>query len=484
MSFILPHLLRDQDTKLDVYFTRVYNPVWTNPDGCAWIEMLEDESRVACHVALTPIWSETAQWADFVLPMGLGPERHDLMSQETHSATWIGFRQPVLREYARQSGSDPQTTLGHNPGEVWEEAEFWIALTARIDPTGSRGMLKYFESKTRAGQPMTMDEYWSDIFDNSVPGLPAAAEARGIAPLEYMRRFGAFEVPYAGKERYEDDRAPSEPGIDLEDGQRKAGFATPSKKLEFYSSTLDDWGFGEHAVPGYIRSQVHWREMDFEAGDRALLPTFRLPTLIHTRSSNAKWLQEISHTNPLWVHPEDAEALGLENGELARVATQIGYFVPRVWITEGIHPGVVACSHHVGRWRLHNTVGGTASSSSLVNLEREGSRFLFRQKTGAGALPPTDNDRVWWNEIGVNQNLTFAVQPDPLSGMHCWHQKVRIQPAAPGDRYGDVSVDTQKSWSVYKLWKKKTHPAPGPGGLRRPLWLQRPLQPTPETYLF
>ena len=37
-----------------------------------------------------------------------------------------------------------------------------------------------------------------------------------------------------------------------------------------------------------------------------LLPTFRLPTLIHTRSGNAKWLYEISHRNPLWLHPEDA----------------------------------------------------------------------------------------------------------------------------------------------------------------------------------
>ena len=33
-----------------------------------------------------------------------------------------------------------------------------------------------------------------------------------------------------------------------------------------------------------------------------LLPTFRLPTLIHTRSGNAKWLYEISHSNPLWIH--------------------------------------------------------------------------------------------------------------------------------------------------------------------------------------
>jgi len=41
---------------------------------------------------LSPTWNETARWADFVLPMGHASERHDLMSQETHAATWIGFR--------------------------------------------------------------------------------------------------------------------------------------------------------------------------------------------------------------------------------------------------------------------------------------------------------------------------------------------------------------------------------------------------------
>ena len=41
MSFLLPHLLEAQDKRIDVYFTRVYNPVWTNPDGCSWIRMLE-----------------------------------------------------------------------------------------------------------------------------------------------------------------------------------------------------------------------------------------------------------------------------------------------------------------------------------------------------------------------------------------------------------------------------------------------------------
>ena len=46
MSFLLPHLLKENRGKLDVYFTRVYNPLWTNPDGFSWMEMLTDRNKI------------------------------------------------------------------------------------------------------------------------------------------------------------------------------------------------------------------------------------------------------------------------------------------------------------------------------------------------------------------------------------------------------------------------------------------------------
>jgi hypothetical protein len=61
-----------------------------------------------------------------------------------------------------------------------------------------------------------------------------------------------------------------------------------------------------------------------------------------------------------------------------------------------------------------------------------------------------DSDQVWWKDAGVHQNLTFPVHPDPVSGMPCWHQKVRVERAGPEDRYGDVFVDTNKSFQVYE----------------------------------
>ena len=66
--------------------------------------------------------------------------------------------------------------------------------------------------------------------------------------------------------------------------------------------------------------------------------------------------------------------------------------------------------------------------------------------------------------------------------MHCWHQKVRVEPGRADDRYGDVFVDTKKSAAVYAEWKALTKPAPGPGGLRRPLWLNRPQRPVDAAF--
>jgi anaerobic selenocysteine-containing dehydrogenase len=507
MSFLLPHFLREGRGKLAMYFTRVYNPVWTNPDGMSWIEMLTDEAKVERHACLTPVWSETAWFADYVLPMGHASERHDLMSQETHAARWIGFRQPVLRVMLERQGKVFDLTWqAHEAaglGQVWEEDEFWIELSWRIDPNGALGIRKYFESPYRPGDKLRIEELYRWIFENSVPGLPAAAAREGLTPLAYMRRYGAFLIDEQVYRTHEQPLAASEAegatvdpatrlvsrqgqvvGLQV-DGRARVGFPTPSRRLEFFSKTLKDWKWPEHAVPGYIRSHVHWANLDRARGEMVLLPTFRLPTLIHTRSGNAKWLYEISHTNPLWLHPSDAARLDVTTGDLLRVATAIGHFVDKVWVTESIRPGIVACSHHLGRWRLSEHAGGERWSTALVDLKKlDGGQWRMRQVHGVQAFASDDPDssRVWWEDAGVHQNLTFPVQPDPISGQHCWHQKVTVTKAGSDDRYGDVVVDTERSHEVYRQWLSLARPAPGPGNLRRPLWLPRAFKPDASAY--
>ena len=525
MSILLPLFLNEGRGRLDTYFSRVYNPIWTNPDGFSWLEALTDPDKVGCHVALTPTWSETAWFADYVLPMGVASERHDLASFETHAGRWIGFRQPVMRRYAELRGEElDSNTRSHefNPGEVWEENEFWIDLSWRIDPEGSLGIRQWFESDQRPGEPISVDEYYGTIFSESVPGLADAAAEAGQTPLDYMRDRGAYAVPtdpYTPYERPVDPaslegceldeqgvfRKPGtigtfdgsdesfattelaklgdgSPAVEI-DGEALEGFPTPSKKLELFSTTLRDWGWPEYATPQWIPSHVHWEDLDLAGDERILLPTFRIPTLIHTRSANSKWLNEISHRHPLWIHPSDAEQLGIDENGLVRITTRIGHFVIQAWRTEGVRPGVVAASHHMGRWRIEEDEARSWSGGRAV-LDNEGSTWRLRRTEGMTPYESDDPDtgRIWWNDTGVHQNLTFAVQPDPISGMQCWHQRVRVAAAADGDHYGDVVVDTAKSREAYLEWLAKTRPAPGPDGLRRPLWYARPLKPTIGAY--
>ncbi len=470
--------------------------------------------------------------------MGLGPERHDLHSYETHDAEWIAFRQPVLRAARERWGEAPAAdSRAANPGAVWEENELWIELTWRIDPDGSLGIRRYAESRAKPGEKLSIDEYYGYIFENSVPGLAERAAAEGRTPLEYMRRYGAFEIRRRIGPRHEEPvlsgdlvdvgedrfgrvytRAAAAPpanlvptpspdpdaegrrpiGVRLDEdkngdgngggvrgGVVRRGFPTPSGRLEFYSHTLAQWGWSECAIPTYLKSHVHPERL--APGERVLLSTFRLPVHVHTRTGNAKWLNEIAHANPLWIHPVDAREVGVGTGDLVRVETEIGHFVVKAWVTEGIRPGVVACSHHMGRWRIAGQDAVSARQiAAAVALKHEGTRWGLTRESGAGPYPSKDPDtmRIGWNEVGVHQNLTFAVHPDPVSGQHCWHQAVRVRRAESGDRPGDVAVDTAKSMAVFEAWLARTRGADrfSPDGMRRPYWLLRPLKPAREVY--
>ncbi len=519
MSFLLPHYLEEGRGDVDVYFSRVYNPMWINPDGFMWLKSLRDEEQLKCHVALTPTWNESAWFADYVLPMGHAGERHDLMSQETHSGQWIAFRQPVRRVAMERMDKPVQFTHEANPGEVWEENEFWIELSAKMDPDGSMGVRQWFESPYREGEVITVDEYYQWIFENSVPGLPEAAKKEGLTPLQYMRRYGCFEITATNYQPYEKavgglteqslaigakfNASDAEFEIDekmrilkngapvgiVVDGEAKVGLGTPSRKLEFFSPTLHDWGWPEkdYTIPWPLKSHVHPDNINRNNGEMLLLPNFRLPTLIHTRSANAKWLYEISHKNPVWMHPEDSQRLGVETGDLIRVTTEIGYFVDRAWVTEGIKPGVIAMSHHLGRWRLQDSANINPGMSSLAEISEDGQEHRLNILEGGKAWETFDPDtnRVWWQDVGVHQNLTHGVHPDPISGAHCWLQKaMNVKKAEPTDKHGDVWVDTTKSMAIYEEWKGLTRSAvdKSPNGLRRPYWLKRPLKPTKKAY--
>ena len=225
-------------------------------------------------------------------------------------------------------------TRDTNPGEVWEENEFWFELSWRIDPDGSLGIRRYFESPYRPGEKVTVDEYYRWIFENRVPGPAREGRgARALTPLAYMRKYGVVEI---AKDVYRQDERPLTDGRARGRGGRRARRAAqadrPTSRRRRWSGEA---GVGRRAarrrlaggrladaqpqarallrLGGVVRlarardarlhrvARVAHAAIDTEAGEMVLVPTFRLPTLIHTRSGNAKYLNEISNTHPLWM---------------------------------------------------------------------------------------------------------------------------------------------------------------------------------------
>ncbi|MFZ5445263.1 MAG: molybdopterin-dependent oxidoreductase [Myxococcota bacterium] len=607
LSFLLPHLLSDTEwqekwkakgltvpQKLAVWIPRQYNPVWINPDGFRWIEVLRDESKLELTFNPSPTWSETNWFMDYILPVGLSGERHDQHSEPTNTEAWIGFRQPVLRVALEKSGWQPKdparaTLEAHMKaglGEIWEENELWVNLLFHhVDPDGSLGIRKFWESRENPGKPVTIAEYYNAAFA-TLPGLKRAAEAAAQkkvadAKTDLERQLAAFAqkypcydllrdrgawtekvgvyhqheeelhvdeakktvktkaaqwyggvVEYALEQVKTDERTrqlyvdtpEGRHVIGVKDGEKwSAGFATPSRKMEFFAKWMKDWGWPEYAVPLFpvtkeqrekmvhIVSQVHHQYMT-EPNAFALNPIFRLPYNIHTRSVNAKWLMEISQNhNPLWMNVKDAQRLGFKRGEPVKVRVvdtlsgrESGYFVAQCMPTEGMAPGVLACSHHAGRWRRVEKVD--VGFEQPLHLMRLGSvvsditesgttrKLTYTQGVTPFEVKPTkefgaqgwpfakfneDLDNISWDGLsGVWQNATHHPHPDPISGAHCWHQKVLLEKCTAGEKIGDLQVDIQATFDTYRAWRDQlTRPAPGPGGLRRPEHLKRPWVP-------
>ncbi len=576
MSHILPHLLADEEwqqkwikrglkipTKLAVWFPRMYNPVWINPDGFRWIEVLKDEKKVELTFNLSPTWSETNWYCDYILPTGLAGERNDQQSTPSKPEQRIEFRQAVLRVAAEKMGWKPKdpsraTLEAHMKfglGEIWEESEFFPNLMVHhVDPDGSLGVRKYWASKKDPSRAVTVPEY----FDAAMSLLPKLSEtAKKMYPNEefpvyaYMRDHGAWtekknvykpqEEPLKADSKYyyahghkypksevhkdkhgalwvEHDGHKKSIGVEV-DGKLYQGFHTLSKKLEFYSQWFAEWKWPEYAIPIYPRNekeydkmihvitQVHHRYMKKE-NEFALNTVFRLPYNIHTRSVNSKHLMEISQNhNPVWINTEDAKRLGIKRGDKIKVtivdtldpSLVSGYFIAMAVPTEATMPGVTACSHHAGRWRLKEAVSipGFEHKLGVMGLGAPTYEMTMDGKTGtlkpkAGLKPRhdiwqfkefnKDLDNIWWDGLsGSWQNAVAPSHPDPIAGNHAWHQKIIIEKAGPEDKLGDIVVNYEANFKVYQVWRDKlTRPLTSKDKYRRPMHIKRPAVPLSE----
>jgi anaerobic selenocysteine-containing dehydrogenase len=359
MSYLLPHLLSDTEwqqkwikkglnvpTKLAVWIPRMYNPVWINPDGFRWLEVLKDESKMELTFNLSPTWSETNWYCDYVLPVGLAGERHDQHSEATMPARWTSFRQPVMRVALEKAGWKPNnpnraTLEAHikaGLGEVWEENEFWFDMCVNyIDPKGDifldaakqKSIKSMWESKANPGKPVTISEWYDSAFGDNLPNLKKTAtndpkyKDSEFPVYEYMRDHGAWleenhiyspqerELKDDGKNliahghKYDKHHLHTDKttgvitaeahgdawkyptgrkpiGVEV-DGKKMEGFATMDKKLDFFS----EW---------FASDEWKW-------------PEFAIPFYPRNDEEKKDMQEIVSHVNHMYMTEENSYAL-------------------------------------------------------------------------------------------------------------------------------------------------------------------------------
>jgi anaerobic dimethyl sulfoxide reductase subunit A len=191
------------------------------------------------------------------------------------------------------------------------------------------------------------------------PGLPSLDEME-------KSNAGVFSLPV------------TKPAVAFADFRRdpvKHPLPTPSGKIEIFSKKLHDLGRPDEipAVPKYI---PEWESPFGPEAARTPLQVVGPHTLatVHSTMDNVDWLRE-AFPRRLAIHPADAEARGIRNGDRVKVFNERGTVVVPCRITRRIRPGVVALPQ--GAWWTPGPAGADESGSINVLTSGRATALAF-----------------------------------------------------------------------------------------------------------
>jgi len=330
---------------VELYFSFMGNPAYANPNTAETAQLLKDEQLIPLLVVADTHLTETGALADLLLPMASYLESWNLESRPAMDLVpFVSVRQPMVPPL----------------GKSLSIGDTFIELAKRM----GGDMLKFL--------PYTGSE---DFIRKTAARIQGLSKAGGI---EILKQEGVWFDPGARP---------------VYRSFEKKGFPTPSGKFEIFSKRLQGRGFP--ALPVYVPIQAHK-----EIKDGELILTLHRANVMTMRLANAKWLSEILHSNPLWINPQTARAMGLREGDRVKISSQGGTLVVRVRLTEGILPRVISLAEGLGHWEL----------GRIAKAKKEESSDL-------------DTRLLWWNEEGNggNPGAVVVANFDPAAGGLAWN---------------------------------------------------------------
>ena len=284
---------------IKAFFTLGNNTLLSYPNQHQIHKALLNQDLIVAHeIFMTP----TAMLADYVLP-------GDVFSERNHVAdSWSWGTRLTLSEQVVEKPEEASSTF-----------QFWTDLAHRM------GLGEHFPWKTL-----------DDMLDYRL-----SRSNRSFAEFAAQT---SMESPPAEYKKY-----------------LTRGFATPSGKVELFSSILEELDFDP--LPYYREGPATSPEYPY-----AVFTGVREDAFFQTGQRNIEVLRKRSPLPRLFLHPEDAAREEIQDGDWARLETRYGQVTAQVSVQDSMKQGHVRVPH--GWWypelRGKEALSGAFLSSDAV----------------------------------------------------------------------------------------------------------------------
>lgn len=261
------------------------NPALTLPESKKVKDAFE---KLELLVVIDPFMTETAELAHIVLPACTFLEKSGVgyVYGVTQGLPYVLLRKKVIEPL----------------WESWPDWKIWSELAWRM------GYQEQFPWKTEE----EVVEHFLEPCQVTIKQLRENPEGLFYAAKQY----GAYE---------------------------RIGFATPSKKVEIYSETLEQYGY--EPLP------THHEPSESPLSDMAqeypliLITGARMQEYTHSQLRNVVELRQLAPEPFMEIHPATARKYGITDGEMVVVETKKGSIRIKANVTQDIAPQVVSIPH-------------------------------------------------------------------------------------------------------------------------------------------
>jgi len=319
-------------------------------------------------------WTAAAKHADIVLPATTSFERNDLtMTGDYSNQHLVPMKQVVVAQYEARNDFDAFAELC----ERWERG----------------GRQRFTEGKSELA--------WLETFYN-------IAAQRGASQQVTLSPFAAFWEANQLIEMPENpDNARFVRFADFRRDPEAHPLKTDSGKIEIYSQRIASYGYAD--CPGHpswlAPDEWHGNAQEGQLQVLSAHPAHRLHSQLNY--SHLRERYAVANREPVTLHPEDAQARGIRDGDTVRIWNHRGQILAGAVVTDGIKPGVICI--HEGAWPDPEPAAGGICKNGAVNVL---TNDLPTSRLGNGCA---GNTALAWLEKYRGPALTLTAFDPPAS---------------------------------------------------------------------